>query len=208
MLFISYWLPFLFFSTPTCLIGIATTSSFHIKVLCSSLILFNVILISGQMPEEEPAAKKAKVSKKPENKPAVQEAHVSRSVDVPSAQLYPSNTDATAGAVPESQIYQDASLLAAPLAPPAAPVAPAPAVSSVSITRRDPRMARHTSSSVTVTYSAPEKSSSSSSNSAEAFTAPVSTPLMDLAPKLPLPMPPAPPPSVPKPAKTRCTIIN
>lgn len=158
------------------------------------------------MTEEEPAAKKAKVAKKPENKPAIQEAHVSRSVDVPSAPVYPSNADAATGAVPESQIYQDASLLAAPLVPPAAPVAPAPAVSSVSITRRDPRMARLTSSSVTVTYSAPEKSSSSSNNSsAEAFTAPVSTPLMDLAPKLPLPMPPAPPPSVPKPAKTRCS---
>lgn len=160
----------------------------------------------GQMTEEEPAAKKAKVAKKPENKPAVQEAHVSRSVDVPVAQPYPSNTDAAAAA-PESQLYQDAAVLAAPLAPPAAPAAAAPAVSSVSITRRDPRMARHTSSSVTVTYSAPEKANSSSSNSAEALAAPVSTPLTDLAPKLPLPMPPAPPPSVPKPAKTRCAII-
>lgn len=183
------------------------TSSFPIKGFCFSLVLVIVTPTSGQMTEEEPASKKAKVAKKPENKPAVQEAHVSRSVDVPAAQLYPSNADAAIGAVPESQLYQDASLLAAPLAPPAAPAAPAPAVSSVSITRRDPRMARHTSSSVTVTYSAPEKSSSSSSNSAEAFTAPVSTPLMDLAPKLPLPMPPAPPPppSVPKLAKTRCS---
>lgn len=164
----------------------------------------------GQMTEEEPAAKKAKVAKKPENKPAVQEAHVSRSVDVPVAQPYPSNADAAAAA-PESQLYQDAAVLAAPLAPPAAPAAAAPAVSSVSITRRDPRMARHTSSSVTVTYSAPEKTTNSSSNSAEALAAPVSTPLTDLAPKLPLPMPPAPPPppppSVPKPAKTRCAII-
>lgn len=194
-------------SISTCLIGIATESSFPIRVLCFSLVLVIVTLTSGQMTEEEPAAKKAKVAKKPDGKPAVQESHVSRSVDVPSAQLYPSNIDVATGAVPESQLYQDASLLAAPLAPPAAPVVPAPAVSSVSITRRDPRMARHTSSSVTVTYSAPEKSSSS--NSAEAFTAPVSTPLMDIAPKLslplPLPMPPAPPPSVPKPAKTRCS---
>lgn len=164
----------------------------------------NVSSTSGQIAEDEPASKKAKVAKKPENKPAVQEAHMSRSVDVPAVQLYPSNADA--GAVPESQPYQDASLLSAPLAPPVAPVAPAPAVSSVSITRRDPRMARHTNSSVTVTYSAPEKTiSSSGSNSTEAFTAPVSTPLMDLTPKLQLPMPPAPPPSVPKPAKTRCS---
>lgn len=208
MLCISYWIPLLSISTPTCLIGIAMESSFPITVFCFSLVLVIVTLTSGQMTEEEPAAKKAKVAKKPDSKPAVQEAHVSRSVDVPSAQLYQPNTDVAAGVVPESQLYQDASLLAAPLAPPAAPVVPAPAVSSVSITRRDPRMARHTSSSVTVTYSAPEKSSSSSS-SAEAFTAPVSTPLMDIAPKLPLPlplpMPPAPPPSVPKPAKTRCS---
>lgn len=160
---------------------------------------------SGQMTEEEPAAKKSKVAKKPENKPTVQEAHVSRPVDVPVAQPYPSNADATITA-PESQLYQDAAVLAATLVPPAAPVAAAPAVSSVSITRRDPRMARHTSSSVTVTYSAPEKTNSSSSNSAEALAPPVSTPLMDLAPKLPLPMPPAPPPSLPKPAKTRCAI--
>lgn len=158
---------------------------------------------SGQIAEDEPAAKKAKVAKKPENRPAVQEAHVSTSMDTPAAQLYPSNADAVTAAVPESQLYQDASLLSAPLAPPAAPAAPAPAVSSVSITRRDPRMARHTNSSVTVTYSAPEKTSSGS-NSAEPFTAPVSAPLMDLTPKLQLPMPPAPPPSVPKPAKTRC----
>lgn len=165
----------------------------------------------GQKTEDEPAAKKPKLTKKPENKPVGQDAHLSRSGDVhpvvqpqvsttyPVAPSYPSNMDA---AVPESPLYQDVSMLA-PLAPPPATVAPT--VSSVSITRRDPRMARH-GSSVTVTYSAaPEKPSIT--NSAEALPAPISAPV-DLGPKGPLPMPPAPPPSVSKPAKTRCSFSS
>lgn len=89
-----------------------------------------------------------------------------------------------------------------------APVAQAlvpitPTVSSVSITRRDPRMARH-STGVSVTYMAPEKPAS---NAADPLPAPVTAPL-EVLPKAPLPMPPAPPPSVaaPKPSKTRCYI--
>ena len=84
-----------------------------------------------------------------------------------------------------------------------APTPVIPAVSSVTITRRDPRMARH-SSGVTVTYTAPEKPTN---NSAEPIPAPVSAPA-EVPPKAPLPMPPAPPPSVAvsKPSKTRCSI--
>lgn len=92
------------------------------------------------------------------------------------------------------------------LAPPTqAPAPVTPTVSSVSITRRDPRMARH-SSAVTVTYTAPEKPVS---NSVEPVPAPVSAPV-EVGPKPLLPMPPAPPPSVAvsKPAKTRCSVSS
>lgn len=165
--------------------------------------------------EDEPAAKKAKLTKKPETKPLRQELHSSRSGDVhpagqpqvsttlayqhPIAPSYQSNMDP---AVPESQpqLYQDLNMLV----PPAPAPAPAtPTVSSVSITRRDPRMARH-SSGVNVTYTAPEKPIN---NSAEPLPAPVSAPV-EVGPKAPLPMPPAPPPSVSKPAKTRCSISS
>lgn len=84
-----------------------------------------------------------------------------------------------------------------------APLAVTPTVSSVSITRRDPRMARH-STGVSVTYMAPEKPAS---NASDPLPAPVTAPVEVLS-KAPLPMPPAPPPSVaaPKPSKTRCYI--
>lgn len=177
----------------------------------------------GQKTEDEPAAKKPKLTKKPETKPPRQELHLSRSGDVPPAgqsqvptsyqhqdplayqqPVPPSYQSNVEPAVPEtqSQLYQEDLSMLVPPAPAPAPIAPT--VSSVSITRRDPRMARH-SSSVTVTYTAPEKPINN--NSAESLPAPVSVPV-EVGPKAPLPMPPAPPPSaaVSKPAKTRCLI--
>lgn len=107
---------------------------------------------------------------------------------------YPTNMEP---AVPESLQQQQLDLsLLAPLAQAPAPIIN-PTVSSVSITRRDPRMARH-SAAVTVTYPPPEKPIN---NSAEPLPAPIGA-LVDVAPKAPLPMPPAPPSA----AKTRCSI--
>lgn len=86
--------------------------------------------------------------------------------------------------------------------PPAAP--PASTVSSITNTRRDPRMARHTAG-VTVTYTPPEKPTNSM---LEPLLAPPAVPTpAEVGSKMPLPMPPAPPPSVSmsKPAKARCT---
>ncbi|XP_068449537.1 death-inducer obliterator 1 isoform X2 [Clinocottus analis] len=163
----------------------------------------NCKICIGQKSEDEPLAKKAKLTKKPETRPARQEQHLSKSVDVspagyaqvptshqhqdPSAypipSSYPTNMEP---AVPESLQQLDLSMLAPQ---PLAPINPT--VSSVSITRRDPRMARH-SAAVTVTYPAPEKPIN---NLAEPLPAPVSAPV-EVAPKAPLPMPPAPPPSV------------
>ncbi|XP_037626055.1 death-inducer obliterator 1 isoform X3 [Sebastes umbrosus] len=125
----------------------------------------NCKICTGQKSEDEPAAKKAKLTEKP-----------------PSFQ---SNTEP---AVPESQPQLDLNVLPPP---PQVPAAIVPTLSSVSITRRDPRMAR-LNSAVTVTYPAPEKPINSS---AEPLPAPVSAPV-DVAPKVPLPMPPAPPSSV------------
>lgn len=178
---------------------------------------------SGQKTEEEPAAKKAKLTKKPETKPPRQELPLSRSGDVhpagqpqvsttyqhqdPSAYeqqiapSYQSNVD-PAALESQPQAYQDLKMLAPP-AP--SPASVAPTVSSVTITRRDPRMARH-GSGVTVTYTAPEKPVTSVT---EPLPAPVSAPV-EVGPKALLPMPPAPPPSVAasKPAKTRCFISS
>lgn len=96
----------------------------------------------------------------------------------------------------QPQLYQDDLNMQAPPAP--APVAPA--VSSVTITRRDPRMARH-GSGVTVTYTATEKPVASAAETVQATV----SPLVEAGPKVSLPMPPAPPPpvAVSKPAKTR-----
>uniref|UniRef100_A0A673AFG0 TFIIS central domain-containing protein n=1 Tax=Sphaeramia orbicularis TaxID=375764 RepID=A0A673AFG0_9TELE len=166
----------------------------------------NCKICTGQKAEDEPAAKKAKLTKKPETKPPRPELHPSRS-DVPPAgqpqvptpyqhQDASSYQSSTEPAVPESQpqLYKDDLTSVTPQA--VAPAAVTPTVSSVSITRRDPRMARH-SSAVTVTYTAPEKPAN---NSTEPAPAAVTT-LMDVGPKGPLPMPPAPPP--PKTTKTR-----
>lgn len=100
----------------------------------------------------------------------------------------------------QPQLYQeDPKNLAPPLMQ--IPQAVTPTVSSVSITRRDPRMARH-GSGVTVTHTSPEKPASTA---AEALPLPLIAPLDAGAKASSLPMPPAPPPSLilAKPSKTR-----
>lgn len=173
--------------------------------------------------EDEPAAKKAKVTKKPETKPNRQELHSSRSGDVsPIGQSqvptgyqhqdplayqpsvpppYQSTMEPT---IPESQpqLYQEDINMLAPTVQ--TPTTVPPTVSSVTITRRDPRMARH-SSGVTITYTTSEKPTN---NSTESFPSPVSVPA-EATPKALLPMPPAPPPSVAvsKSTKTRSFVF-
>ncbi|KAL6111900.1 dido1 [Pungitius sinensis] len=160
----------------------------------------NCKICTGQKTEDEPSAKKAKLAKKPDGRPARQEQHLSRSGDaspgghghVPPA--YPHQdppsypTTNVEPAVPESLQQLDFSMLASQ-AQVSTPIAPT--VSSVSISRRDPRMARH-SAAVNVAYSAAEKPVNPS---AEPLAAPVGGPV-DVAPKALLPMPPAPPPLV------------
>lgn len=170
----------------------------------------NCKICTGQKMDDEPAAKKSRITKKPESKPSRQDSLSSRSGDVspvshsqasatyqhqepPAHQAsastsYPSSAEP---AVPESQLqpYQEDLNMMAP--PPQAPAAVAPAVSSVTITRRDPRMARH-SSGVTVSFPAPEKPTNTA---AETPPAPVVT-SVEVGPKGPLPLPPAPPPPV------------
>ncbi|XP_047439123.1 death-inducer obliterator 1-like isoform X3 [Mugil cephalus] len=180
--------------------------------------LFNVNckICTGQKTEDEPAAKKPKLNKKPETKPTRQESFSSRQGDVspvsqqqaPTAYQHqdpltsqhpPSYQSNIEPAIPESQPQlapEDANMMAPPAQ---VPVTIAPAVSSVSITRRDPRMARH-SSGVTVTYTAPAKPTS---NAPELLPTPVTAPV-EAGPKAPLPMPPVPlpPVAVPKTLKT------
>ncbi|XP_071377334.1 death-inducer obliterator 1 [Centroberyx affinis] len=191
----------------------------------------NCKICAGQKTEDEPAAKKAKLTKKPETKPPRQELRSSRSSSgdappvyqpqVPTAyqqqvpqvyqhqdplvyqhQIPPAYQPSMEVPVPESQpqLYQEDPSSLAPPAQVPVPV-PIPTVSSVSITRRDPRMARH-SSVVTVTHAVPE-TPTVMPISAEPPSAPVAAPV-EVGPKGPLPMPPAPPPSmtVSKPAKT------
>lgn len=154
-----------------------------------------------------------KLTKKPETKSPRQEFHSSRSLDAqsqvttyqhqdPSAYqttLTPSNQGHLDPAVPDSvpQANQDFSKL-----PPPAPITST--VSSITNTRRDPRMARH-GAGVTVTYTPPEKPTNSM---LEPLLAPAAVPApAEVGSKLPLPMPPAPPTplSMSKPAKARCT---
>ncbi|XP_069009921.1 death-inducer obliterator 1 isoform X1 [Embiotoca jacksoni] len=174
----------------------------------------NCKICTGQKTEDEPAAKKAKLAKKPETKLPRQESFSSRSGDVspggqppvsaayqhqdpltyqhPAPPSYQSNVEP---AVPDSH-QEDLNMMA----PPAQTTVPVtPTVSSVSITRRDPRMARH-NTGVTVTHAVLEKPTS---NTSELLPSPLSAPV-EVGPKAPLPMPPAPPPSVaaPKPSKT------
>ncbi|XP_049417155.1 death-inducer obliterator 1 isoform X1 [Epinephelus fuscoguttatus] len=167
----------------------------------------NCKICTGQKTEDEPAAKKAKLAKKPETKPPRQELHSSRSGDVspvsqtqvPAAYqpqdpvayqhaVLPSHQSNMEPAVTEPQPQLDLNMMVPPVQ---APATIAPTVSSVSITRRDPRMARH-SSGVTVTHTTPDKPIN---NSSEPLPAPVSA-AVEVAPKAPLPMPPAPPSSV------------
>ncbi|XP_039653509.1 death-inducer obliterator 1-like isoform X2 [Perca fluviatilis] len=161
----------------------------------------NCKICTGQKTEDEPAAKRAKLTKKPETVSPVSQTQDPTAYQHQDPLAYkhampPSYQSNVESAVPESQPQLELNILAPPAQAPA-PITPT--VSSVSITRRDPRMARH-SSSVTVTYTAPEKPIS---NPAETLPAPVSAPV-DIAPKAPLPMPPAPPSAVAtsKPVKT------
>ncbi|XP_043978585.1 death-inducer obliterator 1 isoform X2 [Gambusia affinis] len=170
----------------------------------------NCKICTGQKTEDELASKKARVSSKPDVKPPRHESRSSRSGDSPSvnAAAYPPLDPLTshppvappyhsnAGpAVPETppQLYQEDPNTMVPPAPTLPLVAPA--VSSVSISRRDPRMARH-GSAVSVVPPAIEKPAS---NAAETVLAPVTASVaapMDAGVKvpLPLPLPPAPPP--------------
>lgn len=170
-------------------------------------------LPSGQRSEDEYAAKKMKLTKKPEVKSPRQEFHSSRSGDAqpqvtPTYQhqdplayqpsLTPSSQANVDAVVPDSvsQANQDFSKLPAP-----GPITTT--VSSITNTRRDPRMARH-SAGVTVSYTPPEKPTNSM---LDPLSAPPAAPApAEVGSKLPLPMPPAPPTSVSvsKPAKTRC----
>ncbi|KAF7655303.1 hypothetical protein LDENG_00058040 [Lucifuga dentata] len=182
----------------------------------------NCKICTGQRSEDEPAAKKAKLTKKVETKPPRQELHSSRSGDVPPvsqqqvptayqqqdplASQHPSCQSSMEPNVPESQPHlylEDPNVLAPPAQTPA-PVTPT--VSSVTITRRDPRMARH-SSGVTVTHSAPEKPTTTPSEPQLAPAAAPPAAPVEVGQKGPLPMPPAAPPSltVAKPAKTSTT---
>lgn len=165
----------------------------------------------GQKSEEEYAAKRMKTAKKPETKSPRPEFQSSRSLDAqPQVTTYqlqdplayqttltPTNQAIMDPAVPDSvpQANQDFSKL-----PPPAPITST--VSSITNTRRDPRMARHTG--VTVTYTPPEKPIM-----LEPLLAPAAVPApapAEVGPKMPLPMPPAPPApvSLSKPAKARC----
>ena len=106
---------------------------------------------------------------------------------------------------PQPLLYQDDfGGLVQPVMTPA-PIA-MPTVSSVSITRRDPRMARH-GASVTVTQTPPQTPPVLPLSSSEPPNPLVVVPV-EPALKGPLPMPPAPPPSVTpsKAAKSRYNV--
>ncbi|KAM6980810.1 death-inducer obliterator 1-like [Aplochiton taeniatus] len=157
----------------------------------------NCKICTGQRSEDEPMAKKAKVPKKPEVR---QEIRSSRSS---SGELPPVYQPSSEASPPEPMVYPESVSNLLPPSQTPAP-APVPAVSSVSITRRDPRMARH-GSGVTVTHAVPE-APAVVPVLAEVPVAPLPAPV-EVLPKGPLPMPPAPPPSmaVAKPAKTSTT---
>lgn len=186
----------------------------YLKLLCQLSALFIELYLSlkscflGQKPEDEPAAKKARLTKKPDTKPPRLESASSRPGDVsPVSQTqattaYPHQDAATyqhlvppssqanmEPSVPESQPqpYQEDPSIMAP--PAQTPVLIPLAVSSVSITRRDPRMARHTPG-VNIVQTPPEKPNISPAEPVlpAALTAPV-----DIGAKVPLPMPPAAP---------------
>ncbi|XP_059925399.1 death-inducer obliterator 1-like isoform X3 [Gadus macrocephalus] len=183
----------------------------------------NCKICTGQKSEDEPAAKKAKLAKKPEAKPPRQESRSSREAPpaayqphMPAAYpppgpqayqhqdtlsyhktqpVYQPSMDAPVHSEPQAQpmLYQDDfGGLVQPVMTPA-PIA-MPTVSSVSITRRDPRMARH-GASVTVTQTPSQTPPVLPLSSSEPANPLVVVPV-EPALKGPLPMPPAPPPSV------------
>lgn len=165
----------------------------------------------GQKSEDEPASKKARLTKKPDTKPHGQESASSRPGDMsPVSQtkgtmVYPHQDAVTyqnlvppsrqanmepSGPESQTQSYQEDPSVMAP--PPQTPVLITPAVSSVSITRRDPRMARHTPG-VNIVQTAPEKPNISPAEPVlpvlpASLLAPV-----DVGAKVSLPLPPAAP---------------
>uniref|UniRef100_A0A8C7YRD6 TFIIS central domain-containing protein n=1 Tax=Oryzias sinensis TaxID=183150 RepID=A0A8C7YRD6_9TELE len=182
----------------------------------------NCKICTGLKAEDEPAAKKAKLTKKPDTKPPRPDSLSSRPADASpvtqtqsstayqhqGSSAFPSHQPSLEPDVSEAQpsVYQEGPSIMAP--PIQAPLTVAPAVSSVSISRRDPRVARH-ASVLNVPLTAPEKPNI---NAAEPLPAPVVT-LMEPGVKSLLPMPPAPLPppappalvTVPKPSKTSTT---
>lgn len=191
------------------------------------LIHASKMCLLGQKTEDELASKKARVSSKPDVKPPRHESRSSRSGDSPSvnAAAYPPLDPlsshppvappyhSNAGpVVPETppQLYQEDPNTMVPPAPTLPLVTPA--VSSVSISRRDPRMARHGSAASVV----PPAIEKPASNAAEPVLAPITASVaapMDSGVKvplpLPLPLPPAPPPLVAtsKSTKKRCSVF-
>lgn len=149
--------------------------------------------------DEEPVSKKPKMSipKKPE---PVKTKPDPRSSRLPSSEgTYPPQTG-NEFSISDSQLpIED---VGASMHVPPAALAPVvtPPVSSVTITRRDPRMAGHRSG-VTVTQPLPEV----------VVPTPMAEPTVPVVPEVkgPLPMPPAPPPSIPrsmsKAAVSRCS---
>lgn len=211
------------------LIDFISSSKISCHITNDFISAFSGLPLPGQKTEDEPAAKKAKLMKKPDTKPPRQELRSSRSLsgDVPPAyqqqvpqgyqhqdpmvyqhQIPPVYQSSMEAPVSDSQpqLYQEDPSSMVPPAQVPAPVTN-PTVSSVSITRRDPRMARH-GSGVSVTHAAPE-TPTVMPISAEPPSVSVAAPV-EVGPKGPLPMPPAPPPSmtVSKSAKNRCSILS
>ncbi|MEQ2180818.1 hypothetical protein GOODEAATRI_005255 [Goodea atripinnis] len=182
----------------------------------------NCKICTGQKAEDEPASKKARLSNKPDIKSPRQDSRSSRAGDpssvnpatyppldpLTSHQPVPPSYHSNAGpVVPETppQLYQEDPNVMAPPTP--TPVLISPGVSSVSISRRDPRMARLSSATNVV----PPALDKPTSTTADPIPAPVIAPVaapMDAVVKVPLPMPPAPPSAVavPKSSKKRCSI--
>uniref|UniRef100_A0A8C6LBW1 Death inducer-obliterator 1 n=1 Tax=Nothobranchius furzeri TaxID=105023 RepID=A0A8C6LBW1_NOTFU len=164
----------------------------------------NCKICTGQKAEDEPAAKKARLMKKPDSKAPRQESVSTRSGDVspvshplqePLSYQHPvpsSQQSKVEQAVTESQLqlYQEEPSVMVPPAP--TPVLITPAVASVSISRRDPRMARLTSGA-NVAPVALEKPAIPAV--AEMVSAPVTAPV-EVGAKVILPMPPVPPSAV------------
>ncbi|XP_053724415.1 death-inducer obliterator 1-like [Synchiropus splendidus] len=160
----------------------------------------NCKICTGQKNEDEPASKRARLAKKPESR---HEQHSSIMESVPS-EIQPPISTAFPSAHPPGQRLmvpdlqptpsQEDLSFQAPLVNIPPPILPT--VSSVSITRRDPRVARHVPN---VTSAVPEKAQLS----AEPALVPVGAPV-EVGTKTLLPMPTftLPALTVPKPVKT------